>query len=84
MPCVNAPYHWSSDAAHVLAEGQPFAAAWFDRGDGKRVFSLRSSADGADVGAIAKKYGGGGHRHSAGFAQSVDLGMEPVIVNPGN
>jgi len=79
VPCVNAPYHWSSDAAHILAEGRPFAAAWFDRGDGMRVFSLRSSESGLDVGAVAKKYGGGGHRHAAGFAQPSALGMSPAI-----
>lgn len=32
-----------------------------------RVFSLRSTPDGLDVAAIAKGYGGGGHRHAAGF-----------------
>lgn len=65
---ANLPYMWSSDGAGLLAEGKPFAASYFDRGDGKRVFSLRSrSGDGIDVSEIAKLYGGGGHRNAAGF-----------------
>jgi nanoRNase/pAp phosphatase (c-di-AMP/oligoRNAs hydrolase) len=32
-----------------------------------RVFSLRSTPEGMDVSEIAKQYGGGGHKHSAGF-----------------
>jgi hypothetical protein len=44
----------------------PFAACYWDKPDG-RQFSLRSHDDGADVGAIAKLYGGGGHAHAAGF-----------------
>ena len=35
-----------------------------------RVFSLRSSDDGADVAEVAKQYGGGGHRNAAGFRVS--------------
>jgi nanoRNase/pAp phosphatase (c-di-AMP/oligoRNAs hydrolase) len=31
------------------------------------VFSLRSDRNGRDVAAIAEGYGGGGHRHAAGF-----------------
>ena len=31
------------------------------------VFSLRSEEGGLDVSEIAKKFGGGGHKHSAGF-----------------
>jgi len=36
--------------------------------DGIRKASLRSSADGLDVSAIARKAGGGGHRQAAGFS----------------
>jgi hypothetical protein len=43
-----------------------FAACYWDKPDG-RQFSLRSQDDGADVGAIAKLYGGGGHAHASGF-----------------
>jgi oligoribonuclease NrnB/cAMP/cGMP phosphodiesterase (DHH superfamily) len=50
----------------VVAAGKPVAAAYFDRADA-RVFSLRSDRAGIDVAAIAERYGGGGHRHAAGF-----------------
>lgn len=43
-----------------------FAAVYWDKPDG-RQFSLRSQDDGADVGAIAQLYGGGGHAHASGF-----------------
>jgi hypothetical protein len=38
----------------------------------KHVFSLRSSANGLDVSEIARSFGGGGHRHAAGFRLSFD------------
>lgn len=60
------PYTLTSDAGHLMAEGEPFAACYWDTADG-RVFSLRSQDDGADVSAIAAQYGGGGHVHAAGF-----------------
>lgn len=61
-----------SDIAGKLAEGRPFGAAYFDRGDGKRQWSLRSTDDGVDVSEIAKANGGGGHRNAAGFEQSLE------------
>lgn len=60
------PYTLTSDAGHLMAQGEPFAACYWDTPEG-RVFSLRSTDDGADVSAIAKQYGGGGHRNAAGF-----------------
>lgn len=60
------PYTLTSDAGHLMAEGEPFAACYWDTADG-RVFSLRSQDNGADVSEIAKRYGGGGHVHAAGF-----------------
>lgn len=60
------PYTLTSDAGHLMAEGQPFAACYWDTPDG-RVFSLRSTDEGVDVSEIAKKYGGGGHARAAGF-----------------
>jgi len=58
-----------SDIAGELAKGRPFGAAYFDRGDGKRQWSLRSTDAGVDVSEIAKAHGGGGHRNAAGFEQ---------------
>lgn len=65
---ANVPYTLSSDAGHYLMEHhhQPFGACYMDMPDG-RVFSLRSNDSGPDVSAIAKYYGGGGHRNAAGF-----------------
>lgn len=67
VPVVNAPGMWASDMAGKLAETAPFAAIYFDTPT-ERVFSLRSRGDGGmDVSAIAKGYGGGGHKNAAGF-----------------
>lgn len=69
IPIVNAPYINISELVGKLAESAPFAIGWFHRADGLYAYSLRSrGTDGVDVSEIAKKYGGGGHRNSAGFA----------------
>lgn len=60
------PYTLTSDAGHLMATGEPFAACYWDTPEG-RVFSLRSTDEGVDVSEIAKQYGGGGHRNAAGF-----------------
>lgn len=68
---ANMPYTMASDAAHILAVGTDasFAATYYDNHKGQRVFSLRSEKEhGIDVSAIAKQYGGGGHRNAAGFS----------------
>ncbi|SDH48775.1 DHH family phosphoesterase [Pseudomonas panipatensis] len=71
VPAANLPYIHSSDAGHVMAQGEPFAACYWDTPAG-RTFSLRSETDGLDVSAIAKLYGGGGHRNAAGFTVSYE------------
>lgn len=68
VPVANVPYYMASDAGHILGEGEPFAATYYDAEDG-RHFSLRSEPDGIDVSEVAKRYGGGGHKHAAGFVQ---------------
>ncbi|WP_256222007.1 DHHA1 domain-containing protein [Pseudomonas sp. NBRC 111127] len=60
------PYTLTSDAGHLMAQGEAFAACYWDTPDG-RVFSLRSTDEGLDVSEIAKQYGGGGHRNASGF-----------------
>lgn len=67
VPALNAPYFWSSDAGHIMSEGEKFAACYWDESD-KRVFSLRSANDGMDVSKIAQIFGGGGHKNAAGFS----------------
>lgn len=71
VPMLNAPYFWSSDAGHIMGEGKPFAACYWDTADG-RVFSLRSAPEGLDVSEIAAKFGGGGHEHASGFRLGFD------------
>lgn len=66
VPVANVPHFMASDAGHLMAEGHPFSASYYDRPDA-RVFSLRSREGGADVAEIAAQYGGGGHEHASGF-----------------
>lgn len=66
VPVASLPYTMTSDAGHQMAQGEPFAACYWDTADG-RVFSLRSADDGLDVTTIATQFGGGGHARAAGF-----------------
>lgn len=66
VPVASLPYTMVSDAAHAMAQGEPFAACYWDTAEG-RVFGLRAADDGLDVSDIAKQYGGGGHANAAGF-----------------
>jgi oligoribonuclease NrnB/cAMP/cGMP phosphodiesterase (DHH superfamily) len=66
VPAANLPFIYSSDAGHLMAADEPFAACYWDTAQG-RTFSLRSTDAGEDVSAIAQQYGGGGHRNAAGF-----------------
>jgi oligoribonuclease NrnB/cAMP/cGMP phosphodiesterase (DHH superfamily) len=70
-------YH--HEVANKLAIGHPFGVAWRVRRRGVYV-SLRSTPDGIDVGQLAKRYGGGGHAHAAGFLVPTvdDLPFRPV------
>jgi oligoribonuclease NrnB/cAMP/cGMP phosphodiesterase (DHH superfamily) len=68
----------TSQIGERLSPHHPFCLIWHDR-DGRRYFSMRSRADGTDVGAIAASFGGGGHTHAAGF--SVPLGADGILPN---
>lgn len=70
IPFVNATVLFS-EIAGELAKGEPFAATYFDRADGFRQWSLRSDANGVDVSAVAKIYGGGGHKNAAGYQEKL-------------
>lgn len=74
VPCLNAPYFFTSDAGHMMAQNAPFACCYWDTPEGT-VYSLRSHDDGVDVSEVAAKYGGGGHRNAAGFR--LPLGVLP-------
>ena len=68
VPVASLPYTLTSDAGHLMATEHPsrIGVCYWDTPAG-RVFSLRSTDDGPDVSEIAKRYGGGGHAHAAGF-----------------
>ena len=68
VPVVNATLLFSEIVGR-LAKGHPFAASFFVKANGERVFQLRSAPDGVDVSALAKSAGGGGHKHAAGFTE---------------
>lgn len=70
VPVVNCSWAFASDVAHELLQtfpSAPFAACYYDRANGSRTYSLRSEDRRADVSAVARRYGGGGHRNAAGF-----------------
>lgn len=69
---INAAYMNCSDHLDLMMQVKEFdrAASFYLREDGKWQFSLRSRGD-LDVSAIAKKYGGGGHKNAAGFEVTV-------------
>jgi len=48
-----------------------------DRGRAARKVSLRASGGDVDVSAIARRYGGGGHKRAAGF--STDLEVDELV-----
>ncbi|MAD98892.1 MAG: phosphohydrolase [Flavobacteriaceae bacterium] len=83
VPVIDCPYIWASDLCHKLGEGEAFAVAYQD-GEKGRKFSLRSSAAGGlNVNEIAQQFGGGGHKHAAGFFLTYDecrlFGLEPGL-----
>lgn len=75
VPAANVPWMLASDVAGELAKGQPFAATYYDDATGRR-WSLRSTKDGLDVAEIAQTYGGGGHKHAAGFRMTGEETIE--------
>ena len=69
---ANSPAFLASDLGHELAnQSGTFGLVWSMAGDGQIHCSLRSNGD-YDVSAIAKCFGGGGHRNAAGFSTNVE------------
>jgi oligoribonuclease NrnB/cAMP/cGMP phosphodiesterase (DHH superfamily) len=65
---VNAPPMYASEIGSRLSEEHGVVAIYYDTMY-DRKFSLRSkNGTEIDVSEIAKHYGGGGHKHAAGFA----------------
>lgn len=72
---TNAPAFLASDLGHELAnKSGTFGLVWSMAADGQIHCSLRSNGD-YDVSAIAKAFGGGGHRNAAGFSTDIDMLM---------
>lgn len=68
----NAPAFLASDLGHELTnKSGTFGLVWSMAGDGQAHCSLRSNGD-YDVSAIAKAFGGGGHRNAAGFSTDIN------------
>ncbi len=68
---ANAPAFLASDLGHELAnKSGTFGLVWSMAGDGQIHCSLRSNGE-YDVSAIAKVFGGGGHRNAAGFSTDI-------------
>jgi hypothetical protein len=66
VPCAQSAV-LTTPIGERLSASAAFCLIWHDR-QGRRYFSLRSREGGADVSKIAVKYGGGGHKHAAGFS----------------
>lgn len=69
-----------SDIAGELARGMPFGVAWFENGAGLRQYSLRSDENGLDVSKVAQQFGGGGHKHAAGFSLRMRDGVDTDVL----
>ena len=77
--CVNSGV-LQSEIGHELCQRYPntaFAAIYYSTPEQER-FSLRSTDKQLDVGEIAKSFGGGGHRNSAGF--EVTKVRSPIVL----
>lgn len=69
----NAPGMFASEIGMLLAERSgTFGASYYQSSDGATKFSLRSIGE-FDVSALAKEFGGGGHKNAAGFVLSNDV-----------
>ena len=73
---ANCPPHLQSDVGHELAnQSGTFGLLWSIDKDGQCKCSLRSNGE-YDVSAIAKAFGGGGHRNAAGFTTDIQTLLE--------
>jgi oligoribonuclease NrnB/cAMP/cGMP phosphodiesterase (DHH superfamily) len=74
VPMTVAPILHSEVGHKLLVDNPeaPFSMTFQDKLDGTRKYSLRSEDHRADVGEIARSFGGGGHRNAAGFSQDIE------------
>ena len=79
---VNAS-HWMSEIGSRLAPDCDFALIWFwDHEEKHTKVSLRAFHETVDVGEVAKKFGGGGHRKAAGFQLPAGKHIEDIFDKP--
>lgn len=65
-----------------LSADRPFAVTWYQEADGRIRYSLRSShlnPEHQDVSLLCQLFGGGGHKHAAGFYCSSFPEVLPLI-----
>lgn len=67
---VNASLHQSEVGHELATTSGTFGLVWYMGADNKVKGSLRSNGD-YDVSAIAKAFGGGGHKNAAGFETDI-------------
>lgn len=73
---ANCPPHLASDVGNALANASgTYGLLWFINKEGKCLCSLRSNGD-YDVSAIAKAFGGAGHKNAAGFEVAIETLLE--------
>lgn len=78
---VNAPPNLTSDSGHALAlQSGTYGLIYHIDHELKVKCSLRSTGD-YDVSALAKVYGGGGHKNAAGFECSLEVLKSILISN---
>lgn len=81
----NAPVELVSETADILLKTNPRLPVLGWMWDGRREqykCSLRSIEGGPDVAELAKKFGGGGHKHAAGFLSDIhpeEIDMTSVL-----
>jgi oligoribonuclease NrnB/cAMP/cGMP phosphodiesterase (DHH superfamily) len=67
----NSPHAFASDLGHILAERAGGLGLVYTEGVDKMYVSLRATGD-VDSSAVAKLYGGGGHKGASGFTCAFD------------
>jgi len=82
VPIANAPYCYASDICDILCENEPFACSYYFKNNDSIYVSIRSKQDvGIDVSEIAKRFGGGGHKHASGFEITVNENLIQNLFN---
>ena len=73
----NCTPQFASDVGNILATNSgTFGATYYTTGKGAVKWSIRSNGD-YDISAIAKAYGGGGHKNAAGFTLEANKTTRP-------